>query len=388
MYEDDPILGLNEAFKQDTRERKINLGVGVYKTADLTPSILNCVKKAEAQLLNTEREKEYLPIAGLPEYRLITQKLLFGIDSSVFEDNRVFTVQTLGGSGSLRVGAEFLSQTISQEIYVPTPTWSNHKGLFQGGGMTVKNYPYFNSETHRLDFDRMIHALEQIPSSSSVLLHVCCHNPTGVDLNMDQWKIVSELMLDRGLLPFFDFAYQGFGTGIEEDAAPLRLFADAGHQMLVASSNSKNFGLYGERVGALSVVCSHSESATRCGSMLKTLIRSNYSSPSIHGARIVSTIYQSDSLRNEWKVELGTMRERIKEMRKSLIASLSAKCDHDYSFLEKQVGMFSFCGLNSEQVSRLQHEYGLYMPSSGRINVAGLNQQSLEYVVESIIAVL
>lgn len=386
---DDPILGLPIAFAADSRSKKINLGIGAYKTAEGHPLVLACVRKAEHLLLQKHLNKEYLPIEGDADFLRLSLQLLFGADSPFLQTGRFFSAQTVGGASALRIGGEFLAKLVSKSIFISQPTWSNHKQIFERAGLKVGSYPYFDHQTHLLDFQGMCEAIRNMPFGSAILLHGCCHNPTGIDPTLNQWKELSDLIKKQQLIPFFDVAYQGFGEGIDEDAQAVRYFANEGHEMLVAYSYSKNFGLYGERIGFLTIVDSSIEQTSKIGSQIKSLIRSNYSNPPLNGARIVSTILKSHELKMDWKIELNNMRERVNEMRKSLVAALMVKGPHhNLSYLYDQKGLFSYLGLTSEQVQYLRKEKGIYTPNNGRINVAGLNTQNISYVAEALLSVM
>ncbi|QIR14560.1 amino acid aminotransferase [Shewanella aestuarii] len=386
----DPILGLTDAFKADERPHKVNLGVGIYKNEAGQTPVLNSVKKAEAILLETEQTKNYLGIEGVLAYNQVVQSLLFGKDSQIITDKRAATAQAPGGTGALRVAAEFLlSNTVSRTIWVSNPTWANHQNIFETAGLTVKQYAYYVPETHDMDFDAMVEDLSNATAGDVVLLHGCCHNPTGIDLNIEQWKIIGQLCLEKSLLPLFDFAYQGFGVGIEEDAQGLRAVAAIVPELLVANSFSKNFGLYNERIGAVTLVAEDAETALRSFSQIKKTIRANYSNPPAHGGLIVSTILSNDELRAEWELELAEMRLRIAKMRTLFVDSLKAEgVEQDFSFISRQNGMFSFSGLNKQQVARLKDEFAIYIVGSGRISVAGLTQQNIPIVCKAIAQVL
>jgi aspartate aminotransferase len=385
----DPILGLTAAFNADKRTMKVNLSVGLYRTADLKTPIMGCVKKAEAELLELEKSKEYLPIDGEKNYLELVGKLVFGDFFWSQSSKRICAVQTVGGTSALRIGGEFLKQEgIAQAIYLSSPTWPNHRGVFLKCGMQVENYPYYNLKKHELDFDELYAFLSKLSQHSIIMMHASCHNPTGADLTLDQWKKLSALFLSKKLIPFFDLAYQGIDQGLEEDAKAIRLFGQEGHEMLIACSFSKNFSLYSERVGALLVVGESHKVAEHVLSKIKTIVRTNYSNPPKHGAYVVAHILGSQKLKAEWEVELTVMRERIIEMRKAFVDALVAKSrDVDFSFLKNRSGMFSFCGLSEQQVKHLIEEYGIYMTSDGRINIAGLNWDNLDYVVSSLISV-
>ncbi|WP_028779904.1 amino acid aminotransferase [Shewanella sp. 38A_GOM-205m] len=386
----DPILGLTEAFKADPRTDKVNLGVGIYKDEGGQTPVLKSVKLAEAKLLEEEKTKSYLGIEGVALYNQAVQQLLFGKDNAIIADGRAVTAQAPGGTGSLRVAAEFvLSNTDSKTIWISNPTWANHKNIFETAGLEIKEYSYYRAETHDLDFDAMMTDLQQASEGDLVLLHGCCHNPTGIDLNINQWQQVAKLCSEKGLVPLFDFAYQGFGTGIEEDAQGLRAVAALVPELLVANSFSKNFGLYNERIGAVTLVAKDSESAVRAFSQVKRTIRANYSNPPAHGAMIVSTILNDGELNALWQQELTEMRQRIASMRTLFVESLKAEgVDRDFSFISRQNGMFSFSGLNKEQVARLKDEFGVYIVGSGRISVAGMTKTNMPVICKAIAKVL
>ncbi|WP_434926160.1 amino acid aminotransferase [Shewanella sp. HL-SH8] len=386
----DPILGLTDAFKADPRAHKVNLGVGIYKDEAGQTPVLTSVKKAEAKLLEVEKSKNYLGIEGVEAYNKVVQTLLFGENSSLVTNNRVVTAQAPGGTGALRVAAEFLStNTTSKTIWVSNPTWANHQNIFETAGLTVKQYQYYVAETHDMDFDAMVADLSEAAQGDIVLLHGCCHNPTGIDLNIEQWKVIAQLCLEQELLPLFDFAYQGFGTGIEEDAQGLRAVAAVVPELLVANSFSKNFGLYNERIGAVTLVAQDQATAARSFSQIKRTIRANYSNPPAHGGLIVSTILTDADLRQEWESELTAMRVRIGEMRLLFVESLKAEgVTQDFSFISRQNGMFSFSGLSKEQVNRLREEFAIYIVGSGRISVAGLTKDNMPSVCRAIAQVL
>ena len=384
MAPPDPILGLNAAFKADPRSNKVNLSIGAYKTDDLQPLVLAAVKKAEGQILAEGMDKEYLSQDGNPEYVKRSIKLVFDT-----EQDNIFGAQAPGGTAGVRLAAEFLAQIGSQIIYLPDPTWANHSQIFTRVGLEVASYPYYDVERKEFAKSGMIQAIKSIPAGSPILLHACCHNPTGLDPTPADWKEISTAVKVQGLLPVFDFAYQGFGGGIDEDAMAVRHFLADGHQMLVANSYSKNFGLYGERIGGFYVVAADAETAERIKSQVMRIIRANYSNPPLHGSRIIAAVLASDALRQEWESELAVMRERISGMRKALAEGLNAGGSSvDFSFMYKQNGMFSYSGLAKDAVDQLREEYAIYMPTNGRVNVAGLSPKNLDYVVEAILAVL
>ncbi|HZN32830.1 MAG TPA: amino acid aminotransferase [Pirellulaceae bacterium] len=387
----DAILGLNEAFKLDPNPRKINLSAGVYKDEQGNTPILACVKEAERRLFASEKSKGYLSIEGHPQYASRVQELLFGTGHEVLQSQRAVTAQTPGGTGSLRVAADFLRKHFPQaKVWVSTPTWANHAAIFQAAGQTVSTYPYIDKEGRRLDFPAMLAALRQAPAGDIVLLHACCHNPTGIDPTPTQWLAIAAVLRERGLLPLVDFAYQGFGDGLAEDAVGLAALAQPGQELLVCSSFSKNFGLYGERVGALSVVAADSAAAQRALSQVRVAIRTNYSNPPTHGAAIVAEVLGDAALRKSWEQELAAMRSRIHQMRKLFVETMKQKAPkHDFSFLAEQRGMFSFSGLTSMQVDELRSKHAVYVVGSGgRINVAGMTRENLDPLCTAIAAVL
>lgn len=381
----DPILGLNYSYALDRRESKVNLGAGVYKTAELKSFILNTVKRAERLLLEKETTKDYLPIDGLSDYVEATKTLVFGKKEEL---QRVYGAQAVGGTAALSVGSRLLKELGLHKVYLSNPTWANHHRIFHHAGFEVHTYPYFSWEKKGFDFSGMMEALDRMEEKSIVLLQLCCHNPSGCDPTLSQWKEIYEKLEQKQLFPFFDFAYQGFGEGLEQDTAPLELFMQTGQECALAVSHAKNFGLYSERVGALFMVCRHEESAKRVGTRIRVIIRSLYSNPPRHGARVVATILHDEVLRKHWEHEVATMRERIGEMRKALTAGLQLKTTKTtFDFLTTQKGMFSYTGLNEKQVARLIADYGIYLPKDGRINIAGLNSENLDYVLEAILAV-
>lgn len=386
----DPILGLNDAFAKDTNPAKINLGVGVFQDASGKTPILASVKEAERRLLAGETSKGYLAISGSPQYAKLVGKLVFGADHPAIAEGRVATAHTPGGTGGLRVAADFIKQNLAAaKVWMSDPTWPNHPSIFRAAGLETATYPYFDAATNGLAFDKLLAALREIPQGDVVLLHGCCHNPTGVDPTVEQWTKIGDVIAERGLLPLVDFAYQGFGTGLAEDAAGLRALLRPGMEMLVVSSFSKNFGLYNERVGALSLVAKSPEAAQAAFSQIKVCIRSNYSNPPCHGAAIVSTILADEALCKQWGQELAGMRDRINLMRKKFVATLAAKgIDRDFSFIERQRGMFSFSGLKPDQVERLKKEFAIYAVGSGRINVAGMTEANMAPLCSAIATVL
>ena len=386
----DPILGLADLFRADDRPNKINLGIGVYKDETAKTAVLTSVKKAEQYLLETETTKNYLSIDGYPVFARVTQELLLGTENPLLASGRVRTAQTPGGTGALRVAADFLvQQTAVKRVWVSDPSWPNHKSIFTASGLEVCTYRYYDAENHQLDFPAMLHSLQQVAAGDVVLFHGCCHNPTGIDPTPEQWQQLAELSLSRGWLPLFDFAYQGFGNGLDEDAAGLRLFAEKHKEMLICSSYSKNFGLYNERVGAVTLIAENDTAANAAFSQIKFAIRANYSNPPSHGAAIVATILSDDNLRSVWEQELSDMRQRIQRMRQLFVNTLTDKgAKQDFTFINKQNGMFSYSGLTTAQVHRLRSEFGIYAVDSGRINIAGMTPDNMSTLCESIIAVL
>ncbi|EHZ2652840.1 aspartate/tyrosine/aromatic aminotransferase [Vibrio vulnificus] len=386
----DPILGLTEEFKKDPRAEKINLGVGIYKTEQGETPVLATVKKAEAALVETEKTKSYLTIEGTAEYALAVQKLLFGADAELINAQRAKTAQAPGGTGALRVAGEFIKRQLGDvKIWISNPTWANHHGVFRAAGLETVEYAYYNPETKDKDFAAMLADLEKASAGDVVLLHGCCHNPTGIDPTAQEWEALAKLVADKGLLPLFDFAYQGFAKGVEEDAQGLRTFAKFNKEILVASSFSKNFGLYNERVGAFTLVAESKEIAETAFSQVKAIIRSIYSNPPAHGSAVVTHILNDAALRAEWEAEVAEMRDRIQEMRELFVATLKEEgVAADFSFIERQNGMFSFSGLNKDQVARLKEEFAIYIVGSGRISVAGMTKSNMGPLCKAIAAVL
>jgi len=385
----DPILGITEAFNADTNPAKINLGVGVYYDENGKVPLLQCVQKAEAKLIEHLSPRTYLPIEGLAAYDKAVQELVFGADSAVIQEKRAVTVQAIGGTGALKIGADFLKRfSPDSQVYISDPSWENHRALFESAGFTVNTYTYYDEATHGVNFDGMLASLRQMAPGSIVVLHACCHNPTGADLTQDQWGQVIEAVQQGGLIPFLDMAYQGFGAGIAEDGAVVARFVEAGGPLLVSNSFSKSFSLYGERVGALSVVAASAEEAARLLSQLKRVVRTNYSNPPLHGGKVVATVLSTPELRQLWEDELAGMRVRIKQTREALVAKLAEKApQRDFSFVREQVGMFSYSGLTKEQVAKLREE-SIYAVDTGRICVAALNSKNIDRVVDAIAKVL
>ncbi|KPU82691.1 aromatic amino acid aminotransferase [Psychromonas sp. PRT-SC03] len=386
----DPILGLTDTFKKDDRVGKINLGVGIYKNeSGLTP-ILKTVKEAEKRLLANETTKSYLSIEGLAAYGTAVQTLLFGKDSEIIASNRARTAQAPGGTGALRIGADFAFKKLGiKRIWVSNPTWANHSNIFKTAGLQVMQYDYYNADTKDIDFDAMIASLQKVDAGDLVLFHGCCHNPTGIDPTLEQWEVLAKLMADLGAIPFFDFAYQGFAKGIQEDAQGLRIFAKYNQELLIANSFSKNFGLYNERVGGLTIVAEDSVIVDASFSQIKVGIRSNYSNPPAHGAAIVTIILEDETLCQQWENEVAEMRQRIKEMRALFVTTLKEKgISGDYSFIARQNGMFSFSGLSKQQVQRLKDEFAVYIVGSGRISVAGMTKNNMQPLCDALAKVL
>ena len=385
----DPILGITEAFNADHNPEKINLGVGVYYDDNGKVPLLQCVQKAEAKLMEHPTPRTYLPIDGLAAYDKAVQELVFGADSKVIQERRAVTVQALGGTGALKIGADFLKRFVpGAEVYISDPSWENHRALFESAGFVVNNYTYYDPSTRGVNFAGMLEALKAMPKSSIVVLHACCHNPTGADLTQDQWSQVIDVVATNGLVPFLDMAYQGFANGIAEDGAVVRRFADTGMPLLVSNSFSKSFSLYGERVGALSIVATSAEEAARVMSQVKRVVRTNYSNPPTHGGKVVATVLSHPELRQLWEDELAAMRVRIREMRGTMVEKLKAKAPgHDFEFVRQQVGMFSYSGLTKEQVGKLR-EQAIYAVDTGRICVAALNSKNIDRVVDAVAKVL
>jgi aromatic-amino-acid transaminase len=381
----DPILGVTEAFVADTNPKKVNLGVGVYTDDNGKVPLLECVKRAEELRFKTSPHRGYLPIDGLSAYDRAVQVLVFGA-----EKKSIVTVQAIGGTGGLKIGADFLRIVNAQAtVWISDPSWENHRQLFEAAGFKVQSYPYYDPKTHGLDFPGMKSALEKASPGSIIVLHACCHNPTGVDLDPEHWKAVLEIVQSRGLVPFLDLAYQGFADGLEPDGYPARLFAEAMSPVLLSSSFSKSFSLYGERAGALSVVTGSPEEATRVLSQIKRVVRTNYSNPPTHGSQVIATVLADPTLRQQWDTELAGMRDRIKSMRQALVDSVQRRVPGaDWSFILRQRGMFSYSGLTKEQVRRLREEYSIYTIDTGRICVAALTTKNVDFVADAIAKVI
>ncbi len=386
----DPILGLTELFNSDSSSRKVNLGVGVYYDDDGKVPLLQCVRRAEQQLAEKPSPRAYLPIDGLPAYDKAVQELVFGRDCEALAESRVVTVQALGGTGALKIGADFLRRLLPDaQVWISDPSWENHRGLFENAGYRVNTYPYYDPKTREVNFAGMIAALEKIPSNSILILHACCHNPTGVDLSVDQWAEVLRVVGDRSIVPFLDIAYQGLGDGLDADSLAVRRFVHQSNPVFVSNSFSKSFSLYGERVGALSIVSGSTDEAARVLSQLKRIVRTNYSNPPTHGGQIVATVLNTPELRSLWETELKHMRDRIRLMRVQLVDRIRARApDANFDFVLRQRGMFSYSGLTAPQVQRLRAEFSVYAIESGRICVAALNSANLDYVADSIAKVI
>jgi aromatic-amino-acid transaminase len=387
----DPILGLTEQFAADSRADKVNLGVGIYLDEAGRLPLLGCVAAAERQLLAAARPHGYLPIDGIAAYDQAVRHMVFGGPGNpAVAAGRIATVQAVGGTGGLKIGADFLRRHgPGGKVLISDPSWENHRALFAAAGFEVASHPYYDATTRGVDFAAMVAALRAAEPGTVVVLHACCHNPTGYDLTPAQWETVVEVMRDARLVPFLDMAYQGFGQGIAEDGAPVLRFLDSGLDFLVATSFSKSFSLYGERVGAVSVVCGNADEAARVLSQLKIVVRTNYSNPPSFGAQVVTTVLGSPELRRQWEEELAAMRLRIRTMREALVAGLQdAGVRQDMSFITRQVGMFSYSGLSAAQMQRLRAEFGVYGTDTGRICVAALNRANLRKVVQSIVSVL
>jgi aspartate/tyrosine/aromatic aminotransferase len=388
----DPILGLTDAFKADANPKKVNLGVGVYQDEAGRTPVLTSVKQAEGMLLEKQASKSYMPIDGSRDYAAAVQELLFGKGHAVVAGERAATSHTPGGTGALRVAADYLSVNHSgATVWISEPTWANHPAIFQAAGLPTQTYPYFDAATNALDFDAMMGAISQVPAGDVVLLHGCCHNPTGVDPTPAQWGRIAATLAKRGVLPLLDFAYQGFGDGLDDDAAGLRTLVEHCDEMLIASSFSKNFGLYCERVGAMTVVARDADQARAVQSHVKTVIRRNYSNPPAHGGQIVATILGSEDLTRQWHADLAAMRQRINGVREQFVSKLDARgvtlSQDGNAFIVRQKGMFSFSGLDKAQVQRLRDAYSIYMVASGRINVAGLTPANIDDVCDAVAAV-
>ena len=386
----DPILGLNEQYNADTRPSKVNLGVGVYYDDNGKLPLLKAVQQAENTLVAAASARAYLPIEGIADYNKGAQRLLLGNDSPVIEAGRAVTVQTLGGTGALKIGADFLKQLLpNSKVAISNPSWENHRALFERAGFEVINYNYYDPSTHDLDFAGMLASLRELPAQTIVVLHACCHNPTGVDPSFEQWGQIADVLQEHNLVPFLDIAYQGFGEGLDEDAAVVRMLAERGMNLFISSSFSKSFSLYGERVGALTLITADNAESARVLSQVKRVIRTNYSNPPTHGGKVIATVLNNPELFTLWSDELGGMRVRIREMRQQFVAKLEELgVQQNFDFVLNQRGMFSYSGLNAAQVDRLRDEHGIYAVSTGRICVSALNSGNIDAVVKAIANVL
>lgn len=390
MAPPDPILGLGDAFRRDSREHKINLCVGVYKDDSGKTPVFTAVRKAEERLLASEDTKSYLPIEGSPEYGAVVRGLIFGEGHEIVVSHRAATAATPGGTGALRVGADFLAKLRpGATVWISDPTWPNHLSIFRASGLKTALYPYYDAETKELSFDKMMDGLRGASKGDVVVFHACCHNPSGLDPTPEQWEALATLTNEQGLFPFFDFAYQGLGAGLQEDGAGLRIFYEKGFELFIAGSFSKNFGLYRERTGALTLVAPTRDAADAGLSHLKSVIRCNYSNPPSHGCAVVAIVLGDAGLRAQWEQELTGMRERIAAMRILFVETLAKKgVGQDFSFIARQRGMFSFSGLTHKQVIRLREEFGVYIVNSGRINVAAMTPSNMEVLCDAVVAVI
>ncbi|MCE2656897.1 MAG: aromatic amino acid transaminase [Rubrivivax sp.] len=389
-YAGDPILSLNEAFQRDPRPHKVNLSIGIYFDDEGRIPVLDCVAQAEAQLLAEGGAKSYLPIEGSPAARAAIQALLFGAEHEAVRSGRVATLQSVGSSGGLKVGGDFIARWFpGAEVWVSDPTWDNHRAMFEGCGLRVNTYPYYDPATGGLRLDDMLQTLNTLPPRSVVLLHACCHNPTGVDLSPADWEALIPVLKARGLLPFLDLAYQGYGDGIDQDAFAVRALADAGVSFLVSNSFSKSMSVYGERCGGLSVVCADAAEADRVLGQLKSTVRRIYSNPGLHAAGIISRVLTDPALRASWERDVAAMRERILAMRRALHGVLAARLPgRPLGYLLSQRGMFSYTGLSAAQVDRLRDEFAVYLVRSGRLCVAGLNTRNVDATAAAMAAVM
>ncbi|XP_074618232.1 aspartate aminotransferase, mitochondrial-like [Acropora palmata] len=384
----DPILGITEAFKKDANPKKINLGVGAYRDDNGKPNVLPSVKKAEEKLLAKNQDKEYAPIHGLPEFTLSAAKLAFGEDSDVIKNGLNASAQAISGTGALRIGAAFLNSFFpgSKDVWLPTPSWGNHTPILKHSGLGVKQYRYYDAQTCGFDFKGCVEDILKIPENSVIVLHACAHNPTGVDPKEEEWKELSQVIKDRKLFPYFDMAYQGFASGdTDKDAWALRYFLQQGHNVMVAQSFAKNMGLYGERVGMVTVTCKSKEEAERVLSQIKILIRPMYSNPPIHGARVAGIVLSDPELRPQWEKEVKGMADRIISMRQQLVDNLKEEgSSHNWSHITDQIGMFCFTGLKPDQVERLTKEFSIYLTKDGRISIAGVSTGNVGYLAHAI----
>jgi len=390
MAPPDAILGLNEAFKADSNPGKINLSVGLYQDAQGHTPILDCVKQAERRLVEAQTSKGYLAITGIAEYGRLVRQLVFGADQPLAADGRAVTLQAPGGTGACRIAGDFLAHKLGvRTIWCSKPTWANHMGIFKSAGLAIESYAYLADDGFSLDFDAMLDSLKGIPSGDAICLHACCHNPTGVDLTVDQWGEVAAVLAERGVIPVLDFAYQGFGDGLSEDAAGVAEICSKVEEVLICTSFSKNFGLYSERTGAMTLVAGSEDAAKTALSHAKICVRTNYSNPPEHGGAIVTAVLSDDALRAEWEVELAQMRDRINGMRHLFADTMKAKnAPGDFSFITRQRGMFSFSGLSAVQVDQLRKQHSIYIVGDGRVNVAGMTEANMDRLCDAIVAVL
>ena len=381
----DPIFGMQAAIKRDKNKNKVDLTVGIYYDEHLENKTMRAVVDAERELLKIEKNKVYLPIGGDQEFVRASRELVFGLKFAHSEKKRFAGVQSLGGTHALRIGGNLFSAELTKSIYFSSPTWANHQAIFKASHMEINLYPYYDQERHTMEFDHMLDTIRKAPKQSVILLHACCHNPTGCDLTQEQWKELSELMLKGQLIPFFDLAYQGFDQGVEEDVWSIRYFAEKGHELFVAHSFSKSFGLYGERVGAFHALLKGEKAAKCVASVLKGDVRASISNPPRHGARLVAMVMGDQKLKKVWEEELSSMRIRVKSQRSELIQALVSRCGDDrFDFLKERRGLFVMPGLKGEKVDRLISEYSIYLTKSGRINLTGLNQENIPYVADAI----
>lgn len=380
LVPDDPLFAIPPLFAADARPYKVDLSLGVYQDDHGQNTVLECVRQAEKLMLERQLDKKYLTMDGHSDYINQTLKLIFG--EGISREN-IYAAQTIGGTGALGIGARLLRQ-ISGNAFISRPSWANHQLIFSKAGLSVSEYPYYDFNHHRLLFDELCGAIKQMPAGSILLLHACCHNPTGVDPSDEQWRQLSALIKQQKLIPFFDLAYQGFGDSLQQDSSMVRYFYEQGHEMALAYSFSKNLGLYGERVGLLAVTAPHPEIRQRIGSQVKQIARSIYSMPPLQGERIAHTVLSTESLRQLWVEELNAMRTRIQAMRQQLASGLSAATQQDFSFIAMQRGLFSFCGLSAEQTLQIRQSHAIFMPSSGRINIAALNSHNIDHVVKAL----
>jgi aromatic-amino-acid transaminase len=386
----DPILGVTEAFRADNHPSKVNLGVGIYQDADGKVPVLEAIKRAAEIWATSEDNKSYLPIDGVPGYNLATQELIFGKGSPLIAEKRIATIQSVGGSGALKLAVDFIKKFFpNTTLVLSDPSWENHRVIFEAAGMKVNTYPYYDPKTNGLKTPEMLSSLRQLPSGTTVLLHACCHNPTGVDLPMESWEEIATICQERNLIPFIDCAYQGFGDGLETDAAPIRMFADKNLTFFVASSYAKSFSIYRERVGALSVVTGSAKETANVISQLKRIVRTIYSSPPSYGAQLVGIALSNPELRSLWETELAGMRERIQKMREVFSTRLRDLLpDRDFSFILKQKGMFSYSGLTADVIRELRERYHIYALESGRICVAAMNHKNMDYICDAIATIV